>query len=320
MLTTSKRMGTLLVCLLAVLLWLPAPAMAAETIDVDRNVSLTIAYQGNGETISGGVFDLYYVAAVSPQGEFTLAGDFAAYPVRVNELDAAGLRELAATLSGYVQRDDITPLDSGSTDAGGWLTFPCKQTGLAPGLYLVMGHPCSQNGYDYWPEPFVVCLPGQDGETGALNYDLAVVPKHDVPPEGETVTHKVLKVWDDDGGEDERPAEVTVQLLQDGDVYDTVALTAENNWRYTWDGLDASCVWNVVETVPEGYTVTVVQEGLTFVITNSMDVTTPVYPPDDDPDLPQTGQLWWPVPVLVAAGLFLILLGQVRRRGDNREA
>ena len=34
--------------------------------------------------------------------------------------------------------------------------------------------------------------------------------------------------------------------------------------------------------------------------------------------LPQTGQLWWPVPVLIAAGLLLIVLGVFRRRRGNR--
>ena len=39
----------------------------------------------------------------------------------------------------------------------------------------------------------------------------------------------------------------------------------------------------------------------------------------DDPDvpmgdLPQTGQLWWPVPILAIAGLILLLVGLIRRR------
>jgi len=34
------------------------------------------------------------------------------------------------------------------------------------------------------------------------------------------------------------------------------------------------------------------------------------------PSLPQTGQLWWPVPVLAAAGLFCLVLGLLRRRED----
>lgn len=46
----------------------------------------------------------------------------------------------------------------------------------------------------------------------------------------------------------------------------------------------------------------------------------------DDPDvpladLPQTGQLWWPVPLLAVAGMFLILVGWGRRRraGSDEE-
>ena len=39
----------------------------------------------------------------------------------------------------------------------------------------------------------------------------------------------------------------------------------------------------------------------------------------EDPRLPQTGMLWWPVPVLAAAGLLLIVMGCIRRRtGDGK--
>lgn len=33
--------------------------------------------------------------------------------------------------------------------------------------------------------------------------------------------------------------------------------------------------------------------------------------------LPQTGQLWWPVPMLIFAGLLCIVVGLIRRRGTN---
>lgn len=36
-------------------------------------------------------------------------------------------------------------------------------------------------------------------------------------------------------------------------------------------------------------------------------------------NLPQTGVLWWPVPVLSFAGLLMILLGMIRRRGEEDE-
>ena len=35
--------------------------------------------------------------------------------------------------------------------------------------------------------------------------------------------------------------------------------------------------------------------------------------------LPQTGQLWWPVPVLACAGLGCIAVGLLRRREDRDE-
>ena len=45
--------------------------------------------------------------------------------------------------------------------------------------------------------------------------------------------------------------------------------------------------------------------------------TTP--PPDNPPDVPQTGQLWWPVPILAAAGIFLLILGLRKNRRAAEE-
>ena len=42
--------------------------------------------------------------------------------------------------------------------------------------------------------------------------------------------------------------------------------------------------------------------------------------PDEDvplSDLPQTGQLWWPVPFLAVGGMFFLLIGALRRRRDT---
>ena len=133
---------------------------------------------------------------------------------------------------------------------------------------------------------------------------------------------KVLKVWR--GGAQQRPEEIRVQLLRDGKVCDTVTLSAENGWRHTWEGLDAAHGWQVVEqTVPEGYTVSISREGVTFVITNTLKPSEEPEPTPGTPDtpgenLPQTGVLWWPVPLLAVLGALLLLLGWGLRRRDER--
>ena len=53
------------------------------------------------------------------------------------------------------------------------------------------------------------------------------------------------------------------------------------------------------------------REGTTFLMTNT-------YPPDTPPKIPQTGMLWWPVPLLVCGGLLFVVLG-CRMRRRNRE-
>ncbi len=83
-------------------------------------------------------------------------------------------------------------------------------------------------------------------------------------------------------------------------------------------------VWRVVELTPEGYTVSITQEAGTFLVTNTPKQppeTPPVTPPVNPPGqktLPQTGALWWPVPILAAAGLLLIAAGAEKNERHNK--
>lgn len=337
--TVSKRISGIFICLF--LLLLPSFAFAAENIDLDQQVSLDISFRDKGEPIVGAEFDLYYVAEVSPDADFLLQGDFAGYPVRVNGLDSSGWKDLAFTLASYAQRDGLEPLDSGESDRRGRLSFPEEQDALAPGLYLLIGHRHVQDGRIYTVEPLLVCLPSLDENQEHWLYDVSLAVKHSSKPESdgeEYSDYKVLKVWEDEGYAQLRPQEVVVQLLRDGQLYDSILLNAENNWRYTWEDLPADSSWTVVEEVPAGYTAVISREGRTFVLTNSYqpnpdepsipskepeDPTPPTVEPEEPtpsvPTLPQTGQLWWPVPLLFMAGLFLLVLGMLRRRSDSHE-
>jgi len=354
---SNKRMAGGLLALLAALLLLPGQALAAGRIDLERTCGLTISYQDGSTPLSGAAFSIYRAAEVDPYGELTAAEAFRGYGVRFDirgENDAAW-RAAASTLEGYVLRDELTPTDSGKTDSDGKLSFPTGEKALEPGLYLVLGARHRQGGRIYDAQPFLVLLPALDREANDWTYDMSVSPKHESRPEpsdpgGDTVTRKVLKVWEDEGCEEMRPRSVTVQLLRDGRVYDTVTLDAGNGWRHTWRNLDGAFRWSVVEEDPGDYTVEITREGITFVVVNAREPVTPpptptpvpvptdepappsptpavpdgpvpTPPPEtpDGPELPQTGQLWWPVPALICGGLLLIVAGVLRRRRDGDE-
>ena len=160
----TKRVCATALCILCLLALFPVRAAAAGAIDTRRDVRLTIEYRHDGKPVASVPFDLYYVASVDAYANFTLAGDFAAYPVTLENLTAAEWTALAETLAAYAERDNLTPLDSGKTDAQGTLIFPNKTNRLAPGLYLAVGKKHTAGGYTYTTEPFLVSLPNLEND------------------------------------------------------------------------------------------------------------------------------------------------------------
>ena len=310
-----KWLRGLLLSILAVLFLLPVQALAAGPIDLERDVSLTLSYQDGETPLAGADFSIYLAATVDESGQLTAADPFQDYPVTMTGEQDEAWQELAVTLEGYVLRDQVEPTDRGTTDAQGQLSFPSAQKRLTPGLYLVLGASQTQNGRVYEAQPFFVMLPTLEEKQNIWDYDVTAQPKHESVPAAEPVQRQVVKIWKDSGRESARPEEITVQLLRDGQVYDTVILSQENSWRYSWTGLESGHQWTVAEQDPGGgYTVRITRDGTTFFVTNTLPGTTSRLP-----KLPQTGQLWWPVPVLIAGGLLLIVLGLLRRRGAGHE-
>ena len=90
----------------------------------------------------------------------------------------------------------------------------------------------------------------------------------------------VTKVWDDsDNAEGFRPDSVTVNLLANNNVIDTVTLSDDNDWSYEWTKLDAyadgeEIVYSITEDSVADYTTIIVKEqgSNTFTVTNSREV------------------------------------------------
>ena len=327
--TRRKRALALLA---AVLCLLTSVAQAAGSIDLTRKPTLTLTYRDGKTALSGAKFSIYRVADADETGELTVRSEFDEFDLDIRGKNDRRWREMAQTLESYVLRRELTPADSGKTDKTGMLTFPTQGKTLAAGLYLVIGERHTQGGNDYDAEPFFVLLPTQDLENNEWVYDVSAnvkFGKTPVPDDGDTVTRKVLKVWDDDGAEDSRPQEITVELLRNRKVYDTVKLSEKNNWRYTWLDLNADARWSVTEKTVSGYTVSITREGITFVVTNTKKPErtdtpdTPVKPSNPSkpsspakPTLPQTGAVWWHVEALTLSGLVFLILGALDRKTE----
>lgn len=284
-----RKIVSLLLTLL-VLAALPLGAAAEQT------GSLTCNY-----VLPGAAFRLYLVGKIQ-EDELVLTGDFAGYEVDLMSDDAA------ATLTVYAFRDGLTPTAEGTTNEEGCVVLE----GLQEGIYLLVGQQAVTEEFVYTPQPVLVQMPGwQEGE---FEWDRRLEVKYSREEKQETVKVTVLKLWEGDANTTARPACVEVQLLKDGEVYDTVTLSRENNWTYIWDDLEGGHRWAVAEKeIPENYKLSITGDSDGFVLTNTY--TGPGGSGEEE--LPQTGQLWWPVLILTGVGMVLVLLGLARRRGSE---
>lgn len=116
------------------------------------------------------------------------------------------------------------------------------------------------------------------------------------PTPGTPVTITVEKRWSNDKPAS-RPSSVSVTLYNGKAAYQTVQLSAANNWRYTWQKLAADGNWQVLETnIPRGYTPSYQAANGTVTITNTA-------------TLIQTGQPIAPILLCGGLGLLLLILG-----------
>lgn len=302
------RLWAGLCCMLMLLSLMPgARADLGQYLEPDRLTTLTIRYHTPGT-----VFRVYRVADVDDSVAFTLLSPFDGYHIDLRrDMTSTEWQALADTLTSYAAADGVSPLAVKQIDADGAISL----TGLQPGLYLVVGQGYDEGEDIYTITPTLISLPNYR-EDGWWQYDVEISPKWSARPiQREDL--QVVKIWRDAGSGVSRPETVTMELYCDGVLYDAVQLSRENNWRHTWTGLDSRHTWNVVERgVSSPYQVSISRQGTTVTVTNAVYTSPPSTTPV--PDLPQTGQTWWPVPVLAAAGMLLFIGGWLKQRQDER--
>ena len=317
----KRRSGLIALLLCFSLCVLPCQGLAASTTDakepisVQNPCSLTIRYGYEGISFSDQTVMLYKVADISADLQYTLTPPFGGSGLILNGVQTQGeWNVIRSTLETQILADKIAPTTEAETNASGQVLF----TGLTPGLYLASAVEVVQGDLTCFFDAALVALPGL-GTDGLWQYQEAITAKPQVLPPiepDEDIQLKVLKLWKGDEGRTDRPKRIQVEIFQDGVSYETVILSEENNWSYSWTAKDDGASWKVVErNVPAGYTMTVEQRETAFVITNARQ-DTPNPPP------PQTGDtsniLLYTV-MMFASGTMLIILGIAGKRKQHEE-
>ncbi|MBR5260025.1 MAG: hypothetical protein IKV48_06100 [Eggerthellaceae bacterium] len=298
--------------LLASLL-LPSYALASEGGGAgesdESGIVLAVYNLHQGFVGSGCRVELHRIGSIGSDGSLIPEESFKAYNVRWDVSDSSSLRALADTLEGYIVRDDIEPTDVGTTDANGVIVFPYTLNELDEGYYLVIIERMVTETEVYVSLPALLPLTKDGGRQG-------ITPKSEVYSLTDVAKIEAVKIWE---GGDPVVDQVVAQLLRDGEVVDEVVLSEANGWRHAWENLSVVHQWDVVEKiVPDGCLVRVLRSDFDHSIVNTIiDQPTPPTPPENEgtpPKLPQTGVLWWPVPVLFAIGILCLGVGFTRAR------
>ena len=349
-------------------------SMARGLIDTSKSGTLTITYKyGDDKYFDGVEVNIYKIASVNADGtSFVLDEPYSEVsPVKdlsqiTDENTAADqwAKILEAVEPYAVANSEVT---AKTTSENGLAKF----TNLDLGIYLVRSSTIVDEVEEctYVFKSFLISIP-QLNENDEWIYDGAVYTATATAKcEKETLNEKfeILKRWNDSGYENLRPTSITVVISKDGEVFDTVTLSADNNWHYSWEA-KAGSLWTFEETVSGNveYSVSLTDSRannngvvtVTYILTNTYNVPeTPPTPPDTPPDtpntpdepttpdtpttpgipdlpevlgairdlpavlgarrLPQTGLLWWPLPILIIAGLLFIVKGIKTLRKNN---
>lgn len=282
-----KRLSVALLSFVMVVA-LAVPALAVPS---DDYAVLNIRYRPNKTPVNGVEYRLYKVADAKDQGDgtytYTLTAPFAASGIDVDailkggQLTTGDTRNLLVAFGTYINehQDEVRgseSMKSALTARQGSEDGIARFTGVDDGLYLATSSATyTEDGTTYTPVPFLLKIPYvMDGVEN--NYLTANVKFTTSTPGGTEPDNPRPGGGGGGGGTPTPPPTV--------DVEEPEVPLAEP---------DVPLVELPEEIEPE------------------------VEIPEEDPPLamlPQTGLLWWPVPLMAAAGAAFVLYGAVTRR------
>ena len=310
----KRRIGIIGLLLCICLCLMPCSAEAVSTADAkelispERSCTLTVSYLYEGTAFSDLPVSLYKIADVNEECYYTLTAPFRSSELILNGIQTNGEWDVVRfTVEAHMISNGIAADAAAVTDQTGRACFDS----LAPGLYLVVPGTGTAGEVQCVFDSTLVSLPGLSTE-GLWEYEEAIASKGTpVPPgdSGEENTYHVLKLWRGDSADSGRPNMIEVDIFRNRVFYQTVILSEDNHWSYSWTAKDDGTDWMVAErNVPSGYTVTLEQQDTTFVLTNTK---IPDHPSPEElpPKTGDTSNILLYILLMSVSGSLLVLMG-----------
>lgn len=229
---------------------------------------LRIWYKADDYVLSDKDISVYHIADISDCGDFTYTGDFSDCDIEAEELYSRdSFDTVTSALSSYISLNGIAPFKTAHINNEGCAAFE----DLTRGVYFVDGFSIKNDDLVY---SFGCVLFNSffTEEKADSSEDINVYPKHQTySAEDEEYRCRVTKLWKDNGKKSFRPQSIEVVIFKNGEEYQRVVLSDENNWTYYWSSSDSGAVWNVAEVnAPKAYRSEVTISGYSFNIINSI--------------------------------------------------
>lgn len=254
----------------------------ANTIDLSKkgSISVTLKEKSENVLIDGAEITIYYVGDAGIKDNNLVFNKREELTCDVS-LDNLKDTKLVSDISKCINDNVIKYV---GTTNNGKVTF----NNLNQGLYLV-SQTKNVEGYSLI-DSFLVAIPKV--EDNKWVYDINALPKVDIY---KVIDLVVEKKWNTISKN--IPKYVNIELYKGEELIDTIELSEENNWTYTFENIEKSDKYSIKEiNIPKGFTPSYKVNEYIFTVTNS-DI------------LADTGQIFYPIIISFIAGFIFIVFG-----------
>lgn len=254
----------------------------ANTIDLSKkgSISVTLKEKSENVLIDGAEITIYHIGDASIKDNNLVFNKREELTCDVS-LDNLKDTKLVSDIAKCINDNIIKYV--GTAD-NGKVTF----NNLNQGLYLVTQTKSTEGYSDI--DSFLVAIPKV--EDNKWIYNINALPKVDIY---KVIDLVVEKKWNTISKN--IPKYVNIELYKGEELIDTIELSEENNWTYTFEGIEKSDKYTIKEiNIPKGFTPSYKVNEYIFTVTNS-DV------------LADTGQIFYPIIISFIAGFIFIVFG-----------